>query len=50
MLPQLNTIGKAYTSGLEQYPTVMTFGLPLSRPPGLTYMGDRYTGMCVADR
>jgi hypothetical protein len=38
-----------YTSGLEQYPTIIGFNLPLNFPPGKTSFGNRYAGRYSVD-
>jgi hypothetical protein len=45
----MNMMTRANTSGLEQYPTVIGFNLPLNFPPGKTSFGDRYTGRRLVD-
>lgn len=42
---RVNMLITAYAIGLEQYPTIIGFNLPLNFPPGMTNMGDTYTSM-----
>ena len=47
---KLNIITRADTRGLGQYPTIISFNLPLSYPPGLTDFGNRYASKCFVDQ
>ena len=49
-----STATRAYqSSGLEQYPAIITFNLPLGHVPGMPNgipdMGNRYVGTCIAN-